>query len=88
MTVPEALASMARLAARAIAASLRAVFVIWIRLRPRARLASALAFLVVMATLVGNVSQGIGAMIQGLAVLLLAGVGLAMILRAPFRRRV
>lgn len=81
------MAWLARILWRVPATALRAMFTVWVRLQPRARLATALASLVVLASLVSSVSAAMGAVVQGLAVLMLAGVGMAMIIRAPFRRR-
>jgi hypothetical protein len=83
----QVLVRLAGIAWFATATVLRSLFVIWLRLPPRARVISALATLVVMAAMVGGVSPAAGAILQALAVLLLAGIGFAMILRAPFRRR-
>lgn len=65
----------------------RATLVLWLRLPPRARVGSVLATLVVVSGVVGNVSTSASAALHGLAVLVLAFVGLGIIFRAPFRRR-
>lgn len=86
-TARERLNWLARFSWQTLITALRAMFVVWMRLRPRARLATTLATLVVVASLLGGVSASMAATVQGLAVLLLAGIGVAMIIRAPFRRR-
>jgi len=85
--VLELLRLAARVSIRAAFGLARVALVVWLRLPPRARLGSLLATLVVFSGLVGNVSSSAGAALQGLAVLVLAFVGLRIILRAPFRRR-
>lgn len=65
----------------------RGIFFLCLRLPARARVASALATLVVLSAMSGRVSASVGAAFQRLAVLLLALVGLGIIVRAPFRRR-
>ncbi len=79
----QALGTVGRLAAGV----LRGVFMLWLRLPPRARLVSAIAILVVLSASSAPASASLAATFQGLAVLLVAFVGLGTIMRAPFRRR-
>lgn len=83
----ELLGLAARILIRAVLGLARVALVLWLRFPPRARVGSLLATLVVVAGVVGNVSTAASAALQGLAVLVLAFVGLGIIFRAPFRRR-
>jgi len=60
---------------------------VWARLRGRTRVAVVLAVLVLLAAQTQSVAPSISATAHGLAVLLLAGVGLWLIATSPFRRR-
>ncbi len=76
-----------RISIRAVFGLARVTLGLWLRFPPRARVGSVLAMLVVFSGIVGNVSTSTSAALQGLAVLVLAFVGLGIIFRAPCRRR-
>ena len=75
--------AVARLAAMLIWQPRRA----WARAGGRARVAVLLAVLILISSQTSAAAPSVSATTEGLAVLLIAGVGLWMIVTAPFRRR-
>lgn len=62
------------------------VRLLWARLGSRARLAVAIGVCIVIAAQTASIAPELSAVSEGLAVLLVAGIGLSMILTSPFRR--
>ncbi len=70
-----------------IVAMLRQLGLIWARLGGRARVAVVLAALILISAQTESAAPSLSATAQGLAVLVVAGIGLWMMLTSPFRRR-
>ena len=78
---------LASVVARLLTWLLAAVGAIWVRLGPRARIAVVLATLLVLAAQTNSIAPTVSAAAQGLAVLLVALLGLWMIVSGPLQAR-
>jgi hypothetical protein len=81
------LGGLARLTLRLVGVIVRELGFVWLGFSPRARIFLIIGGLVALSAFTSEALPSLGAVTQGLAVLLLASVGLWVVLTSPFRSR-